>query len=361
VTDGVRGTTLLAFFLIASLSCGVALTTGYAGGTKETAAATGTVALLLPDTVGVRYESADRPDFVSKLRMLAPAVQVIYANARSDSVLQRSQAEAALQSGAQVLVIGPVDPAAAGTIADEAREKNVAVIAYDRMIMGSAGVNYYVSFDEYQAGALQASSLVSQLDELNVSNPAILMINGSPNDDISRLVKQGAHGVLDPLVAAGKLTIRTEYDAPDDGPDQARNEVLEALKDLGGKVDGVYCADDGLAAGAVAALKTAGLSPLPPVTGRGAELAAVKSILTGDQFMTVYQPVQPEAEAAAALAFDLLTHTLVAPGVTNGETVTNGLIDVPSVLLAPVVVTRDTVKDTVVKDGFWTAAQVGLP
>ncbi len=56
---------------------------------------------------------------------------------------------------------------------------------------------------------------------------------------------------------------------PDDGPDQARTEVLQALKDLGGKVDGVYCADDGLAAGAVAALKTAGLSPLSPVTGRG--------------------------------------------------------------------------------------------
>ena len=355
--------TMLALTLVASLGCGVGLPAVYAAGSKETGASsvTGKVALLLPDAAAARYESADRPDFVSKLTSLAPAVQVIYANAGMDPVLQRSQAEAALANGAQVLVLDPVDPASAGTIADEARAKNVPVVAYDRMILGSAGVNYYVSFDEYQAGQIQATSLVSQMEALHVSNPAIIMINGSPADPIAQLVKQGAHGVLDPLVAAGKLTIATEYDAPDDGPDQAGNEIRQALKDLGGKVDGVYCADDGLAAGAVAALKAAGLSPLPPVTGRGANLAAIQSILGGDQFMTVYQPIRPEAEAAASIAFDLLTHTVVDAKVTNGETVNNGAIDVPAVLLAPFAVSKDNVRETVVRDGYWTAAQVGLP
>ncbi len=103
--------TMLAFSLIASLGCGVALSCGYAAGAKETGAstATGTVAFLLPDAAAARYESADRPDFVSKLRTLAPAVQVIYGNAGKDPVLQRSQAGAALASGAQVLVVDPVD------------------------------------------------------------------------------------------------------------------------------------------------------------------------------------------------------------------------------------------------------------
>ena len=94
---------------------------------------------------------------------LCPNCQIIYSNANQDANTQLSQAEAALTNGAQVLVLDPVDSAAAGAIADKAKAAGVPVIAYDRLILNSDGVNYYISFDNEEVGKLQAQSLVDEL------------------------------------------------------------------------------------------------------------------------------------------------------------------------------------------------------
>jgi D-xylose transport system substrate-binding protein len=318
----------------------------------------GKIALLLPETKTTRYETADKPDFEAKIKELCPACEIIYSNANQDATTQLSQAEAALTNGAQVLVLDPVDSSAAATIADKAKAQNVPVIAYDRLILNSDGVNYYISFDNMEVGKLQAQSLVDSLTKKGIQKPTIVMINGSPTDNNAGLFKQGAHSVFDPLVKAGKLTIAKEFDTPDWSPDQAQTEMQQALTALGNKVDGVYAANDGTASGAIAAMKTAGLKPLPPVTGQDAELAGIQRILSGEQFMTVYKAIQPEANAAAELAFDLFSDTKVPADMTGGKTVNNGKIEVPSVLLTPVAVTKDNIKDTVVKDKFWTTEQI---
>jgi D-xylose transport system substrate-binding protein len=320
--------------------------------------AAGKIALLLPETKTTRYETADRPDFEQKMKELCPNCEIIYSNANQDANQQLSQAEAALANGAQVMVLDPVDSASAAVMADKAKAQGVPVIAYDRLILNSDGVNYYISFDNEEVGKLQAQSLVDRLNELGIENPTIVMINGSPTDNNASLFKQGAHSVFDPLVAAGKLTIAKEYDTPDWSPDEAQNEMQQALTALGNKVDGVYCANDGTASGAIAAMKAANISPLPPVTGQDAELAAIQRILVDEQYMTVYKAIKPEAEAAAELAYDLLTNTPVPDSMTQGKTVNNGSIDVPSVLLTPVAVTKDNIESTVVADGFWTADQI---
>ena len=326
--------------------------------TAAAASSGGTIALLLPETKTTRYETADKPDFEAKMKELCPDCQIIYSNANQDATQQLSQAEAALTNGAQVLVLDPVDSAAAATIADKAKAQGVPVIAYDRLILNSDGVNYYISFDNEEVGKLQAQSLVDKLNAMGIQDPSIVMINGSPTDNNAALFKKGAHSVFDPLVAAGKLTIAKEYDTPDWSPDQAQNEMQQALTALGNKVDGVYAANDGTAGGAIAAMKAAGLQPLPPVTGQDAELAAIQRILVDEQYMTVYKAIKPEAEAAAQLAYDLLTKTPVPADMTNGKTVNNGSIDVPSVLLTPIAVTKDNIKDTVVADGFWSVSQI---
>ncbi len=318
----------------------------------------GKIALLLPETKTTRYETADRPDFEAEIKKLCPACDIIYSNANQDANTQLSQVEAALSNGAQVLVLDPVDSKSAAAAADKAKAQGVPVIAYDRLILNSDGVNYYISFDNFQVGVLQAQSLVDKLNQMKLSNPQIVMINGSPTDNNAGQFKAGAHSVFDPLVKAGKLTIAKEYDTPDWSPDQAQNEMQQALTALGNKVDGVYCANDGTASGAIAAMKSAGLNPLPPVTGQDAELGAIQRILTGEQYMTVYKAIKPEASTAADLAMYLLTKTAVPPQVTAGKTVNNGKIDVPSVLLTPIAVTKANIKDTIVKDGFWTVKDI---
>jgi D-xylose transport system substrate-binding protein len=326
--------------------------------TGGSVAAGGKIALLLPETKTTRYETADRPDFEAKFMSLCPSCQIIYSNANQDANTQLSQAQAALTNGAKVLVLDPVDSKAAASIADQAKAQGVPVIAYDRLILNSDGVNYYISFDNMKVGQLQAQSLIDQLNKLGITNPQIVMINGSPTDNNAAQFKAGAHSVFDPLVKANKLTIAKEYDTPDWSPDQAQNEMQQALTALNNKVDGVYAANDGTAGGAIAAMKAANMSPLPPITGQDAQLDAIQRIVNGEQFMTVYKAIKPEAEDAAQLAYDLLTNTPVPADMTNGVTVNNGKIDVPSILLTPVAVTKDNIQNTVVNDGFWTAQQI---
>lgn len=297
--------------------------------------------------------------FEAKIKELCPNCTIIYSNANQEAGAQQQQAEAALTNGAQVLVLDPVNSDSAGAIADMAKAQGVPVIAYDRLIRNSDGVNYYISFDNFQVGVLQAQALVDALAD--TPNPQIVMINGSPTDANAADFKAGAHSVFDPLVDAGQLTIAREYDTPEWSPDEAQNEMQQALTALGNQVDGVYCANDGTASGAIAAMKAAGIDPLPPVTGQDAELAGIQRIVAGEQYMTVYKAIRPEAETAAELAFSLLTDTPVPDSVTGGATTNNGSIEIPSVLLTPVPVTRDTILQTVVADQFWTIEQICTP
>ena len=318
--------------------------------------ANGKIAILLPETKTARYEAQDLPLFKAKLQSLGFNLNnLIYSNANQDAAAQQQQAEAALTNGAKVLVLDPVDSKAAATIADAAKAANVPVISYDRLITGTANVNYYISFDNIQVGKLQAQSLMTALG--TKANPTIVMINGSPTDNNAKLFKQGAHSVFDPLVSSGKLTIGAEYDTPDWSPDQAQTEMTQALTKLSNKVDGVYAANDGTGGGAIAAMKAAGLNPLPPTTGQDAELAAIQRILVGEQYMTVYKAIKPEAEDAATLAYSLLTGTAVPSGLVTGTT-NNGTADIQSIILTPVAVTKDNIESTVVKDAFYTVAQI---
>ena len=309
------------------------------------------IALLLPESKTARYESKDRPFFTDKLKALCSDCQLIYSNANQDAPTQQTQAEAALTNGANVLVLDPVDGAAAAAIVAKAKAKNVPVVSYDRLILGTADLNYYLSFDNAAVGALQGTALLTALN--GKANASVVMINGDPADNNAKLFKQGAHSILD-----GKVQIKKEYDTPSWSPDTAQKEMAGALVALGNKVDGVLAANDGTGGGAIAAMKAAGVKPLPPVTGQDAELAAIQRILAGDQYMTVYKAIKAEAEAAATLAYDLATGTAVPTSMTNGKTVNNGAKDIPSVLLTPVAVTKANIKDTVVADGFWTKADI---
>ena len=307
------------------------------------------IALLLPESKTARYESKDRPLFEAKVKALCSACTIIYSNANEDSTQQQSQAEAALTNGANVLVLDAVDGAAAAAIADKAKAAKVPVISYDRLILNTASVDYYISFDNAKVGQLQGQALLTALG--SKTNASVVMINGDPADNNATLFKKGAHSVLD-----GKVNIVKEYDTPTWSPDKAQQEMTQALTAISNKVDGVYAANDGTGGGAIAAMKSAGIKPLPPVTGQDAELAAIQRILTGDQYMTVYKAIKAEAEAAAQLAVDVAQGK--KPSTPVNGTTNNKKVDVPSVLLTPVAVDKSNVKTTVVADGFWTASDI---
>ena len=319
---------------------------GSSGGGKS-----GSIALLLPESKTARYESQDRPNFEAKAKELCPDCEIIYSNADQDAAKQQQQAEAAITKGAKVLVLDPVDAASAGAIVSRAKQAQIPVISYDRLIT-DADIDYYISFDNEQVGKLQGESLVKKLTD-DGAKGSIVMINGAPTDNNAKLFKEGAHSVID----SSDYKVAKEYDTPDWSPDKAQQEMEQAITAVGkdGFV-GVYAANDGTAGGAIAAMKGNGIDPKTrPTTGQDAELAAIQRILIDEQYMTVYKAIKAEAESAAELA------TALAMGKTPpaaDDKIDNGTKQVPSILLTPVAVTKDNINDTIIKDKFWTVDEI---
>lgn len=301
------------------------------------------IGLLLPESKTARYEAFDRPFFEAQIKQLGD-YDVLYSNADQDAAKQQSQAEAALASGVKVLVLDPVDSAAAASIVAAANAQGVPVIAYDRIVTGGK-LAYYVSFDNEKIGELQGESLVEKLDA-DGRRGEVLMVNGSPTDGNAAQFKDGA---LSKINGSG-FGVLAEFDTPDWSPDKAQDWVAGQITQFGDRIIGIYAANDGTAGGAIAALKAANVSPLPIVTGQDAELAGIQRIVSGDQYMTIYKAMKAEAQLAAKIAVKL----------ANGETVTGDLqIDgTPSTLLGAVAVTIDNIMTTVVKDGIYTVAQI---
>ncbi|WP_426320467.1 sugar ABC transporter substrate-binding protein [Microbacterium sp. E-13] len=304
------------------------------------------IALLLPDAKTARYETFDRPLFEARVDELGD-YRVLYANADQDAAKQQQQAESALTAGAGVLVLDPVDANAAVSIVTSANAKGVPVISYDRLINGG-DLAYYISFDNEKVGVLQASAFVEGLKESD-ERSGILMVNGSPTDSNAALFKEGAHSVID----RSGLRVLAEYDTPGWSPEKAQEWVSGQIAQHGDAIGGVYAANDATAGGAIAALRVANVDPLPIVTGQDAELSAIQRLLTGDQYMTVYKAIKPQAELAAEVAVKLL----------HGEEVSAPLEieGTPATLLDPVAVTVGDIMDTVVADGFWSASDICTP
>jgi D-xylose transport system substrate-binding protein len=350
------GALLTASLALAATGCGSDNNSSKTSSTQSASnsSAGGKIALLLPENKTARYESQDKPFFTARVKALCPNCEVIYENATQDAAKQQQQAEAAITRGAKVLVLDAVDVASAGSIVTRAKAANIPVLSYGRLV-SKAPLDYYVSIDPYKVGQQQAQVLLDGLKKQGKAKPRIVMINGSPTDSNSAPYKKGAKDVFD---QAGVKVVKT-YDTPDWSPDKAQQEMEQTITSLGkGGFDAVYVANDGMAGGAIAAMKAAGIDPGKVlVTGQDAEAAGVQRILKGEQLMTVYQPLKQIAGKSAEIAVPLAQGKPVPAGIVTSKT-DNGAGQVPSVLVPTLSITKDNVNDTVIKDGFLKTADV---
>jgi D-xylose transport system substrate-binding protein len=315
-----------------------------------------TIGLLLPDEHTARYEALDRPLFEEAVEDLCPECEVNYQNAAGDPDMQQSQVEAMLTEGIDVMVLDAVDAAGAGTMVQDAKDQGVPVVAYDRLAEG--GVDYFVSFDNERVGEVQAETLVEKLEEDGtVDDGVVVAHHGSPTDPNADSFKSGALSVLE-----GAVEIGQEYDTPDWSGDEAQEQMDAAITALGSEeIIGVYAANDNLGAGAIAALQSAGVDELPPVTGQDAELAGIQRIAAGEQYMTVYKAIAPEALTGAEMAVALATGESYEDFSGTEEVVDfeDGEGNpISSVLLEPIAVTEDNIVETVVEDGIYEIDEI---
>jgi D-xylose transport system substrate-binding protein len=313
------------------------------------------IAFLMPcSTCADRFESKDKPYFIEAVKALDPSIEVIANNAQGSGPTQLQQAEAALTRGAGVIVMSPMTEQAGAATVAKAGASGAHVVAYDGMITGGAKPDFYLSFDNETVGKLQARYLAGKLP----AGATVAMINGAPDSAPGQAFKKGAHAVLDPLFASGKLKKGYEGDAANFDPAVGQRLMEQALTKLKDKVDGVLVANDGLANSVITALTARKLQGKVLVTGQDATDSGLQQILEGTQTMTVYKSIKAEAESAAKVAVALLNgDTAGARAVATGTT-NNGAADIPSLLLTPVAVDKNNLAGTVLKDGFTTTDKI---
>ncbi|MGW3622409.1 substrate-binding domain-containing protein [Streptomyces sp. NPDC000880] len=336
-------------------ACGSAKESG--DQTKATGAGKGDaikIGLLLPENQTARYEKFDKPLIEKRVSELTNGkAEVIYANAKQDATLQNQQVDTMITNKVDALIVDSVDSKAIAGSVKKAKDAGIPVVAFDRLAEGP--IDAYTSFDNEEVGHVQGKALLAALGA-KAKDGQIVMMNGAVTDPNAALFKKGAHAELD-----GKVNIGKEYDTKEWKPENANANMEAAISALGkDKIIGVYSANDGMAGGVITALKAGGFAKLPPVTGQDAELAGVQRIVAGEQYASVYKPYAPEAAAAAEMAVALAKgEKLDSIAKEKVDSPTNKAI--PTVLVPVVSLTQDNIKDTVIKDGVYTAAEICTP
>jgi len=242
----------------------------------------------------------------------------------------------------------PHDTTKASRIVGAAKSANVKVISYDRLVLNS-DVDLYVSFDSVEIASMQAEYLVKHAPKGNY-----VLIAGSPNDEGAKALHDEQMKVLQPYIDSGDIKVIADGYTKDWLPTEAYLSMLKAIESTQGNIAAVLASNDGLAGGAIQALLEHNLAGKVLVSGQDADLRAIICIAQGTQSMTVYKPVANEAAVAAEEAVRLAK----GEGTRANRESSNGKVNVPAILLKPIVVTRDNIKETVVKDGFQTLKRI---
>jgi D-xylose transport system substrate-binding protein len=313
------------------------------------------VGVILPETAtSARWAAFDQPMLQSALTK--EGLNPIIENAQGDDQKFTQIADSMLSQHVKVLIIGAPNGAVGATVEQKAKAQGVPVIDYDRLNLGGSA-NYYVSFDNVRVGQLQGVAIATALK--NKKDAQVIEIEGSPTDNNATLFHQGQEQVVQPQYTCGALKL-VKSQAIDGWDNQKAGTTFEQfLTANGGKVDGVLVANDGMAGSVITILQKNGLNGKVPVTGQDATAAGLNAILTGDQYSTVFKPIQLEANASAQLALALVKGDTagadaIASQSSNDPT---GNRTVKSVLLPPEAITKANVKD-VITQGYVKASDV---
>ncbi|MEG0069068.1 D-xylose ABC transporter substrate-binding protein [Cetobacterium sp.] len=288
----------------------------------------------------------DRDIFTAEANKLGADVVAVSANGDSDK--QMRDAENLISQGIDILVVIPNNGDVMGAIVDQAHQDGIKVLAYDRLLTNS-DVDAYISFDNEKVGELQGKAIVEAMPK-----GRYFMMGGSPTDNNAKMFRAGQMKAVQPLVDKGDIVIVGDQWVKDWLPEEAMKIMENALTANDNKIDAVVASNDSTAGGAIQALAAQNLSGKVPISGQDADLAAVKRVVDGTQTVTVYKPIPKLAKEAAALAVKMANNEKLNMNMT----VNNGYKEVPSLLLEPIAVTKNNVKDTIVKDGFHSEKDV---
>lgn len=339
---------LLSLILLLLSACGQEVTKNESGDKNENQAGQDQkikIGFSVSDLTLERWQH-DRDIFVEEAKKLG--AEVLVQSANGDSEKQLSQIQNMLSQGVDVLVIVAVNTESLSPVVQQAKKEGVKVLAYDRLIM-NADVDAYVSFDNVRVGEMQADYLVKKVPKGNY-----FLLGGSPTDNNAKMFREGQMKVLQPLIDKGDIKVVGDQWAKDWQASEAMRIIENALTANKNQIDAIVASNDSTAGGAIQALKAQGLDGKVAISGQDADLAAVQRIVEGTQSMTVYKPIKRIATKSAEVALQLAK----GENIQADEAVNNGKVDVPFIKLDPIMVDKENVIDTVIKDGFHSYDEV---
>jgi len=330
----------------------------------EAAASNGTRVGVSMPTKDLQRWNQDGSNMESELKAAGYEVDLQFAS--NDVQTQVSQIENMITSGADVLVIAAIEASSLGEALDMAKDANIPVIAYDRLLMNSDAVSYYATFDNYKVGTVQGQYIVDTLDLENAAGPFNLEITaGDPGDNNAGFFFNGAMDILNPYIESGKLVVvsgQTTFDeaatptwATETAQSRAEN-ILSSYYADGTNVDVWLCSNDSTALGVENALAANYNGSYPIVTGQDCDVENVKNMIAGKQSMSVFKDTRTLASQVVKMVGQILSGEEVE--VNDTETYDNGTGIIPSYLCDPVFADVNNYKELLIDSGYYTEADL---
>ena len=319
------------YYLIAAVLLGLILMNGC---TKKTR-----IGFLMDQSETGRW-AKDKEYFIKNVRDMGG--EVVFRASEQDADKQVKLAEEILKEKVDALVVIPADLNVAAKIVKLAHKKNVPVISYDRIIK-NCNLDFYISFDNVLVGEMQAKFLTTLCPKGNYA-----LLGGAVTDNNSFLLRIGQLNVIDPMVQRGDINLVYDQYVKAWLPSEGYRLMKECLK-KNKHIDAVLASNDQLAEGATKALMEAGVDPLPFITGQDADPEACRRIMAGTQSMTVYKPIEAIAKEAAEITMQIARDGTIPRTYLS---VNNGKIQVPALLLKPMLVNKETINLTVNADKY---------
>jgi putative multiple sugar transport system substrate-binding protein len=340
------------------------------GGSKDEGgdAKDATIGIAMPTKSSERW-IADGKNVVANLESKGYKTKLVYGEDDPDQ--QVSQVENLITQGVKALIIASIDNKSMNNVLQQAKDADIPVISYDRLILGTKNVDYYASFDNAKVGELQGNYILEKLGLKDGSKKGpfnIELFAGSNDDNNTRYFFSGAMKALQPYIDKKQLVVRSGQTSLtqvttlrwDGGTAQKRMDDILTSAYKSQRVDAVLSPYDGISIGILSALKSDDYGsknkPLPIVTGQDAEVASVKSIIADEQSMTVYKDTRKLADVASNMVDALLKDK--KPETNDTKTYDNGAKVVPAYLLTPVSVDKSNYKKEVVDSGYIKAGDL---
>ncbi len=329
----------------------------------STSAFASKVGVSMP-TKDLQRWNQDGDNMQKELEAAGYEVDLQYAS--NDVQTQLSQVENMISNGDEILVIAAIEGSSLGEALDMAKENDIPVIAYDRLLMDSDAVSYYATFDNYMVGTKQGEYIVEALDLENADGPFNLEITaGDPGDNNAGYFYNGAMDVLKPYIESGKLVVKsgqTEFDdvatptwATETAQTRAENILSSNYAD-GTNVDVWLCSNDSTALGVENALAANYTGEYPVITGQDCDIENTKNMIAGKQSMSIFKDTRTLASQVVKMVGQIANGEEV--DVNDTETYNNNVITVPSYLCEPVFADVNNYKELLIDSGYYTEDQL---